>query len=80
MITTALLTVVNVILMAALLLFPSYSPNIQSPAWTMLAAANIVLPIDVWVLTTGIAIAAMAAGLGVWAVKMIVNVIRGSGA
>ncbi|MFC6593089.1 hypothetical protein ACFP81_14545 [Deinococcus lacus] len=80
MILSALIEVVNLLIMAALMLFPEWEPPVDSPSWTALSAANIVLPLDTWSMLMGVTIGVMGAALGVWVIKLAVNLIRGSGA
>lgn len=80
MIITGLLKLLNLIVIAALALFPTYEPPKNTPAWTALSAANIVLPLDTWAMLSGATVAVMGAGLLVWVVMKAINLVRGSGA
>lgn len=80
MIIAGLLKLLNVIVLAALFLFPNYEIPTGSPGFTALSAANIVLPLDTWATLSGATIAVMGAGLLVWVVMKAVNLVRGSGA
>lgn len=80
MLVELLAALLNGIVMAALLLFPNYTPPTGSPGFTALSAANIVLPLDTWAMLSGATIAIMGAGLLVWVVMKAVNLVRGSGA
>lgn len=51
-----------------------------SPSWSVLSAANTVLPIDYFLTAMGFTFAFMVTGLAFWAVWKIINVVRGSGA
>jgi hypothetical protein len=80
MLLEGLFAFLKVFLTAALSLFPTYEPPLESPAFAALSAANIVLPIDTWAMLSGVTVAVMATGLLVWVVMKAVNLIRGSGA
>lgn len=80
MIITGLLKLLNVIVVAALALFPTYEPPTGSPGFTALSAANIVLPLDTWAMLSGATVAVMSSGLLVWVVMKAINIVRGSGA
>lgn len=80
MLLTALLAIVVTLAKAGLALFPTWRPPTNSPGWTALSAANIVLPLDTWSMLMGLTLGAMLAGLVVWVVKLVLNLIRGSGA
>jgi hypothetical protein len=76
MITDAILDILFTAFNALFALFPSYTLP-QSPGLSMLAAANIVLPIDTFVtLMTG-SIAFVFVGLGVWLIDRLIRLIRG---
>jgi len=52
----------------------------SSPGFGVLAAANVVLPVDVFLNAAGVAVAIMTAGLAYWVVMKVINIVRGSGA
>lgn len=80
MIIGGLLQLLNIIVLAAVSLFPTYQPPISSPSFTALSAANIVLPLDTWAMLSGATVAVMTAGLLFWVVMKALNLVRGSGA
>lgn len=75
MITDALLDMVEALINAAFALFPSWTPDLG-----VLPAVNVFLPVDYLALAFGVALAAAQAGLTIWAVMKVVNLLRGSGA
>lgn len=80
MILGGLFELLKALIMAALALFPSWEPPKNTPSWSALSAANIVLPLDTWAMLSGLTVAVMGTALVVWAVMKAVNLIRGSGA
>jgi len=52
----------------------------ESPAWDVLATANLILPLDHVITMLGVAGSLMVVGLTYWGVMKAVNLIRGSGA
>lgn len=82
MITDAIFNLFFGVIEAAFILLPSGDGIVMPEAgdWSMLAVANIILPIDVFLNFFGIAVGIMTAGLAYWGVMKAVNLIRGSGA
>lgn len=80
MILGALWDLLKVIVMAALSLFPNWTPPTNSASWTALSAANIVLPLDTWATLSGLTVAVMGSGLLIWVVMKALNLVRGAGA
>ena len=80
MILSALIKVLNMLISFALALFPTYEPPHDSPQWSALSAANIVLPLDTWAMLSGATIAIMGCTLLIWAVMKVFNMVRGAGA
>lgn len=79
MILGGLIKMLVALVAGALSLFPSWEMP-KGPGFSALAAANIVLPLDVWATLMGLTLAVMAAGMTFWAVKFALNLVRGSGA
>lgn len=81
MVTDAVLSFMFGIIEASFLLLPSGTVTLpQGPGWSVLAAANVVLPIDVFLTAAGVATSVMTLGLSYWVVMKVVNLVRGSGA
>lgn len=80
MIIEGLIKLFNLIIVAALALFPNYRLPTGSPGFAALSAANIVLPLDTWAMLSGATVAIMFAGLSVWVLMKAINLVRGSGA
>lgn len=80
MIGEILWKLIESIILAGLLLFPTWEPPTSSPAWSAISAANMVLPLDVWSVLMGLTLAAMGAGMLVWVIMKALNLVRGSGA
>jgi hypothetical protein len=82
MVTDAILDFFFGFLEATLILLPDGSALVppDAPALTVLAAANVVLPIDILLNTMGFAVGVMTVGLAYWGVMKGINLIRGSGA
>lgn len=80
MIGQILWDLLELIILAGLALFPTWEPPVNTPAWSALSAANMVLPLDVWSVCMGVTLAAMGAGLLVWVIMKALNLVRGSGA
>lgn len=80
MIIGGLLKLLNIIVVAALAGFPNWEPPTNSPAWSALSAANIVLPLDTWATLSGATVAVMGISLSIWVIMKAVNLVRGSGA
>lgn len=82
MITDAILDMLFGLISAAFALLPS-GDNIAlpgSPSWSVLATANVILPIDYFLTLMGVATAVMTVGLVYWGIFKVLNLIRGSGA
>jgi|FaiFalDrversion2_1042247.scaffolds.fasta_scaffold31006_2 hypothetical protein len=75
MITDAFLDLVEGLIRAVLALFPRWSPDVS---W--LAPVNVFLPVDTLSLVLGVMWGFVGAGLVVWGVMKVANLLRGSGA
>lgn len=81
MVTDAILDFLFGVVEATFVLLPQGSVSLPSgPGWSVLAAANVVLPIDVFLTASGVAVSVMTVGLAYWAVMKVLNLVRGSGA
>lgn len=81
MVTDAILDFFFGVIEAMFILLPSGEFVLpSSPGFGVLAAANVVLPVDVFLNASGVAVAIMTAGLAYWAIMKVINLVRGSGA
>lgn len=82
MITDAIFDVFFGVINAAFSLLPSGAGLVipGSPSWSVLATANLILPIDYVLVLFGVASGFMTVGLVYWGVMKVFNMIRGSGA
>lgn len=80
MILGALIKILVSLVSFVLALFPTYEPPKDTPQWSALSAANIVLPLDTWAMLSGATIAIMGLTLLVWGAMKIFNMVRGAGA
>jgi hypothetical protein len=79
MLLTLLAELVQVLALGLIAVFPTYTPP-HGPGFSALAAANIVIPLDVWSVCMGVTIACMGYAFVVWAALKAFNMIRGAGA
>jgi hypothetical protein len=81
MVTDAILDFFFGLIEGLFILLPEGNVSLpSSPGFSVLAAANVVLPIDVFLTVGGVAVGVMTAGLAYWVVMKVVNIVRGSGA
>lgn len=76
MITDAILDMVEGLIRLVLLLFPEWTP----PGVQALAPVNVFLPLDWLAWAFGVVWGMASAGLVVWGVMKVANLLRGSGA
>lgn len=75
MITDAILDMVEALIRLVLMLFPVWAPDVGA-----LAPVNVFLPLDWLAWALGIGWGMALAGLTVWGVMKIANLLRGAGA
>ena len=81
MITDGLLDFLFGFLEATFALLPQGDLNIpETDGFGVLAAANVVLPIDIFLTVGGLATSVMTVGLSYWGIMKVINLIRGAGA
>lgn len=81
MITDAILDFIFTLIEGAFVLLPVGDVALPSgPGWGALAAANVVLPIDIFLTFSGIAVSIMTVGLAYWVLMKAINLVRGAGA
>lgn len=82
MVTDAILDFLFGLIEATFVLLPDGSGIAlpESPGFSVLAAANVVLPIDVFLNVSGVAVSVMTVGLAYWGIMKVINLVRGSGA
>lgn len=79
MISDLLLDALFALIGAVVSLFPVFTVP-TGLGFTLLAAANIVFPIDVLLYWIGITLAFGVVAMAYWGIMVIVNLVRGSGA
>ncbi len=77
MITDALLNVLFSVLGAVISIFPTYTIP-QGPGFSAIAAANIIIPLDIWFFWLGVTITFTGIGLIYYGVLLIIRLIRGA--
>lgn len=75
MIADAFFDMVEALISAVFLLFPTWTPDLGA-----LPVVNMFLPVDVFLGALGVMLAFAQAGLVVWGIMKAVNLLRGSGA
>jgi hypothetical protein len=75
----ALVNIVLTIVDIVMAFFVPWTPP-DGPGLSVLAAANVVLPLDTLATLFGVTLAFTLAALAVWGVMKVVNLVRGSGA
>lgn len=82
MIVDALFDLLFGLLDAGLSLLPSGAGLVLpgTPLWSVLSTANVVLPVDLFLITLGFSVQVMTVGLVYWGIMKVLNLLRGSGA
>jgi hypothetical protein len=75
MVTDAILDMVEALIRAVLSLFPAWTPDVGA-----LVPVNAFLPVDWLAWALGIGWGMAGAGLTIWGIMKIANLLRGSGA
>lgn len=78
MLLKALAELIQILALGVISVFPTYTPP-HGPGFSALAAANIVIPLDVWSVCMGITVACLGYAAAGWAILKGYSMIRGSG-